>query len=217
MSLKDFQTTIGANPDGDFGKETMLKTMAYYKLSKFQVAHFYAQVAHETGVFKTFSENLNYSEDRMLLIFKSDFDINKDRVLSVQEKAKAKELKGSPEKIANFVYANQNGNGPESSGDGWKYRGRGALQLTGRANYQKFADFIKDQSIMDNPDLVATKYAFESAIYFFTKNKLWATCNKGVTDSVILAVTKRINGGTNGLEHRKELTLKYYNMIKDAN
>lgn len=214
MSLKIFQQKIGAKPDGDFGKETLTMAMNYYKLNKFQTAHFFAQVAHETGVFKSFSENLNYSEERMLQIFKGDFDINNDKVLSVTEKAKAKELKGSPEKIANFVYANQNGNGNEASGDGWKFRGRGALQLTGRANYKAFSDFIKDPEVMTNPDLVSTKYAFDSAIFFFTKNKLWSICSSSISDADITKLTKRINGGINGLDHRKELTLKYYNLIK---
>lgn len=212
MSLKLLQTKIGVNDDGDFGKITLLATSKFYKITPIQAVHFFAQVAHETGVFKSFSENLNYSEERMLQIFKGDFDTNKDKILSVNEKAKAKELKGNPEKIANFVYANQNGNGNEASGDGWKFRGRGALQLTGRANYKAFSEFMKDPEIMTNPDLVATKYAFDSAIFFFTKNKLWNLCTT-ISDKSILAVTKRINGGTNGLDHRKELTLKYYNFI----
>ena len=106
------------------------------------------------------------------------------------------------------------GNGNEASGDGWKYRGRGALQLTGKANYQAFSTYLNKPEIMDNPDLVATTYAFESAMYFFDKNKLWAMCDQGITDAAILAITKRINGGTNGLEQRNKLTKKYYNYVK---
>jgi putative chitinase len=99
------------------------------------------------------------------------------------------------------------GNGNEASGDGWKYRGRGALQLTGKANYKAFADYLgKQPEIMETPDLVATTYAFESAMFFFDKNKLWSICDQGVNEAAILALTKRINGGTNGLDHRKVLT-----------
>jgi putative chitinase len=101
------------------------------------------------------------------------------------------------------------GNGPESSGDGWKYRGRGALQLTGKDNYQAFANYIGRPEIMDNPDLVATELAFESALWFFDRNKLWGICDQGTGDAAILALTKRINGGTHGLDDRKLKTKKY--------
>jgi putative chitinase len=120
----------------------------------------------------------------------------------------------NPEKIANRVYADRMGNGNEASGDGWKYRGRGALQLTGKANYKAFADYLGKQEIMETPDLVATTYAFESAMFFFDKNKLWSICDQGVNEAAILALTKRINGGTNGLDHRKVLTNKYYGYVK---
>jgi putative chitinase len=106
------------------------------------------------------------------------------------------------------------GNGNEASGDGWKYRGRGALQLTGKSNYKAFADYLKKPEIMDNPDLVATTYSFESAVFFFDKNKLWTICDKGINDAAILALTKRINGGTHGLEDRKVKTYKYYEYVK---
>jgi putative chitinase len=102
------------------------------------------------------------------------------------------------------------GNDDESSGDGWKFRGRGALQLTGKNNYKEFADYLNRPDIMDNPDLVATEFAFESAMFFFNKNKLWPICDKGVTDAVITELTKRINGGTHGLEDRIQKTKQYY-------
>ncbi len=114
----------------------------------------------------------------------------------------------------NKKYADRMGNGNEASGDGWKYRGRGALQLTGKANYQVFADYLKKPEIMTSPDLVSTIYAFESAMFFFDKNKLWSICDKGVNDTVILELTKRINGGTHGLEDRKAKTVKYYSYVK---
>jgi putative chitinase len=106
------------------------------------------------------------------------------------------------------------GNGSESSGDGWKYRGRGALQLTGKANYKAFSDYLKNPLIMEQPDLVAGELAFESAMFFFDKNKLWEICDKGVNKDTILALTKRINGGTHGLADREEKTIKYYGWLK---
>jgi putative chitinase len=106
------------------------------------------------------------------------------------------------------------GNGNEASGDGWKYRGRGALQLTGKAKYEAFAKYLGKPEIVTNPDLVATTYAFESAMFFFDKNKLWDICDKGVSKETILALTKRINGGTHGLADREEKTFKYYGYVK---
>ena len=106
------------------------------------------------------------------------------------------------------------GNGDEASGDGYKFRGRGALQLTGKDNYKVFSEYLKKPEIMTNPDLVATEYAFESAIFFFDRNKLWDICDKGVNKDTILALTKRINGGTHGLADREEKTLKYYGYLK---
>jgi putative chitinase len=169
--------------------------------SPLRLAHFLAQCAHESGNFKFVIENLNYKEDRLLLIFKSDFDKNKDRVLTDSEKKKAKELIGSPEKIANFVYANQNGNGNEASGDGWKFMGRGYIQLTGRDNYSQL-DKLVEEDILSNPDLVATKYPLMSAAFFFEKNNLWKLCDGGADKEDVIALTKRINGGTHGLEDR---------------
>jgi len=210
--IKSFQKRIGATPDGAFGKETMLKAMEFYKLSKEQCANFFGQCAHETGDFKVTSENLNYSESRMLSIFKGDFDLNKDRVLSSIEKSKAKSLVGNPDKIANFVYSNQNGNGNEASGDGWKFRGRGALQLTGKANYKSFADFVKDSLVLVSPEVVAHEYFFDSALFYFRNRKLWAIASKIDLDS-IKELTKKINGGYNGVDDRISKTLKYYKLI----
>ena len=206
MSLKSLQEKIGIPADGAFGPGTMRAAMKFYKFTPARAAHFFAQTAHESGNFKAFSENLNYGAKGLLGIFKKYFPTE----------AKAAEYERKPEKIANLVYANRMGNGDEASGDGYKFRGRGALQLTGKDNYKAFADYMKQPEIMDNPDLVATKYSFESAIFFFDKNKLWAICDQGVNDASILALTKRINGGTHGLEDRKEKTYKYYEYVKPS-
>lgn len=206
MSLKSLQEKIGVPADGAFGPGTMKAAMKFYKFTPDRAAHFFAQTAHESGNFKAFSENLNYGAKGLLGIFKKYFPTE----------AKALEYERKPEKIANLVYANRMGNGDEASGDGYKFRGRGALQLTGKDNYKAFSDYLKQPEIMDNPDLVATKYSFESAIFFFDKNKLWAICDQGVNDASILALTKRINGGTHGLDDRKEKTKKYYEYVKPS-
>ena len=203
MSLKNLQSKIGVTADGAFGPGTLKAAMAYYKMTPERAAHFFAQTAHETGGFKAFSENLNYSADGLQKIFGKYFP-------GLLEEQYAR----NPEKIANRVYADRMGNGAEASGDGWKYRGRGALQLTGKSNYKAFSDYLKNPSIMEQPDLVAGELAFESAMFFFDKNKLWEICDKGVNKDTILALTKRINGGTHGLADREEKTIKYYGWLK---
>jgi putative chitinase len=203
MSLKSLQERAGVAADGAFGPGTMKAGMTLLKLTPIRAAHFFAQTAHETGGFKAFSENLNYSASGLQGIFGKYFP-------GTLEESYAR----NPEKIANRVYADRMGNGNEASGDGWKYRGRGALQLTGKANYKAFADYLGKPEIMENPDLVATTYAFDSAMFFFDKNKLWSICDQGVNDAAILALTKRINGGTHGLEDRNAKTKKYYEYVK---
>jgi len=203
MSLKNLQSKIGVTADGAFGPGTLKAAMAFYKMTPERAAHFFAQTAHETGGFKAFSENLNYSADGLQKIFGKYFP-------GVLEESYARQ----PEKIANRVYADRMGNGSEASGDGWKYRGRGALQLTGKSNYKAFSDYLKNPLIMEQPDLVAGELSFESAMFFFERNKLWEICDKGVNKDTILALTKRINGGTHGLADREEKTIKFYGWLK---
>jgi len=212
MSLANLQTLVGVTVTSKFDPVTYKAAAAYFKLSKFRAAHFFGQCATESGNFTAFRENLNYSAKGLRGTFGKYFPGNLSETYAKQ-----------PERIANRAYANRNGNGPESSGDGWKFRGRGAIQLTGRSNYQKFADYIKDQSIMSNPDLVATKYAFDSALFFFDTHysgPLWRICDEGVNSDTILRLTKRINGGTNGLSERQQNTykfLKYETVAIDPN
>ena len=200
MSLKALQQKIGIAADGSWGPGTLRAAAAFYKLSPARAAHFFGQTAHETGGFKAFSENLSYGAKGLMSIFKKYFP----------DAATAAKYERKPEAIANRVYANRMGNGPESSGDGWKYRGRGALQLTGKDNYAAFAKFCNRPDVMTNPDLVATELAFESAMFFFERNKLWNICDQGVTDAAILSLTKKINGGTHGLDDRKNKTKTYH-------
>lgn len=199
MSLINLQQKIGVTADGAFGPGTYKKAAAFYKLSPARAAHFFAQTAHESGGFKTFSENLNYSAKGLRETFGKYFKTDLEARLYERQ----------PQKIANRVYSNRMGNGDERSGDGWTYRGRGALQLTGKDNYEAFAMYIGRPDVMDNPDLVAGELCFESALWFFDKNKLWSICDQGVKDAPILALTKRINGGTHGLDDRRTKTYKF--------
>ena len=199
MSLIDLQKKIGVTADGAFGPGTFKAAAAYYKLSPVRAAHFFAQTAHESGNFTAFSENLNYGAKGLRGIFGKYFPTD----------AMAKMYERQPQKIANRVYASRMGNGVEASSDGWKYRGRGALQLTGKANYQAFSDYIKRPDVVTNPDLVAGELCFESALWFFDRNKLWGICDQGINDAAILALTKRINGGTHGLDDRMAKTKKF--------
>jgi putative chitinase len=199
MSLVNLQKKIGVTADGAFGPGTLKAAAAFYKLSPDRAAHFFAQTAHESGGFKAFSENLNYGAKGLRGIFGKYFPTD----------ALARAYERQPMKIANRVYANRMGNGDEASGEGWLFRGRGSLQLTGKFNFKAFSDYIGRPDVMTNPDLVATELAFESALWFFDKNKLWSICDQGVGDGAILALTKRINGGTHGLDDRKQKTKKY--------
>jgi putative chitinase len=177
-----------------------------------RLSHFLAQCSHESGNFKVVSENLNYTENGLISTFKSDFDTNRNRIIEANEKLKAKQLSRKPQAIANFVYANQNGNGNEKSGDGWKYRGRGYIQLTGRANYASFDQFVTDD-IITNPDLVSTKYPLLSAAWFFSKNGLNKIADKGSNVDVITLVSKRVNGGTIGLDERIKKFKYFYTLL----
>lgn len=170
--------------------------------SSLRLAHFLAQCGHESGGFRAVSENLNYSAKGLLGIFRKYFtNVN----LAMQYERK-------PEKIANRVYSSRMGNGNEASGDGYKFRGRGYIQLTGKDNYKLF-DATVGEDIIANPDLVATKYALASAAFFFKKNGLWAICDRGASADVVTAVTKRVNGGTIGLADRQKHFNEYYKLL----
>ena len=199
--LAALQTKCGVTADGKWGPGTYKAARDYFKLSNTQAAHFFGQCAHESGGFKVFSENLNYSDKGLNGIFKKYFPT----IGSTTGYAR------KPDKIANKVYANRMGNGSEASGDGWKWRGRGPIQLTGKNNYTAFAADVKRPDVLTNPDLVAGELAFESALWFFRKNGLLAIADKGVTDAIITQITKRVNGGTHGLDDRLKKTKQYAN------
>jgi putative chitinase len=166
-----------------------------------RLAHFLAQCGHESGGFKAVSENVNYSAAGLKNIFGKYFPGNLSESYA-----------RNPQKIASRVYGNRMGNGPEESGDGYKFRGRGFIQLTGKNNYTQFTKFIGEDCV-SNPDLVATKYPLASAAFFFDSNKLWAICDKGADNATITAVTKRVNGGTIGLADRIKHFNEYYKLL----
>jgi len=167
-----------------------------------ELAHFLAQCGHESGNFKAVSENLNYSADGLKKIFPKYFPGNLNESYARK-----------PEAIASRVYASRMGNGDEASKEGFKFRGRGYIQLTGKANYAEFDKFVEDD-ILANPDLVATKYPLLSAAWFFSKNKLNEIASKGADDATVTAVTKRVNGGTIGLADRIKHFKEFYALLK---
>jgi putative chitinase len=169
-----------------------------------RLAHFLAQTGHESGGFKAVSENLNYGAAGLQSIFKKYFTAES-----------AKEYERKPEKIANIVYANRMGNGNQASGEGYKFRGRGFIQLTGKDNYSAFDKTVEDD-ILTNPDLVATKYPLLSAAWFFHKNGLHKIADEGTTDAVVTKVTKRVNGGTIGLPDRIKHFNEYNNLLNGS-
>jgi len=166
-----------------------------------RLAHFLAQCGHESGGFKAVSENVNYSAAGLKGIFGKYFPGNL-----------AESYARQPQKIASRVYGGRMGNGPEATGEGYKFRGRGYIQLTGKQNYTNFAKFIGEDTV-SNPDLVANKYPLASAAFFFDSNKLWSICDKGADNATVTAVTKRVNGGTIGLADRIKHFNEYYKLL----
>ena len=178
-------------------------TIAKFELNTpLRLAHFLAQAGHESGGFRAVNENLNYGAKGLRGIFGKYF----------KDDATAKAHERKPEKIANVVYANRMGNGNTASGEGWKFRGRGYIQLTGKDNYTAFGKAIKED-ITSNPDLVATKHALLSAAWFFHKNGLHKIADQGATDAVVTLITKRVNGGTIGLADRIKHFKEYHALL----
>jgi len=235
-AVKDFQSKNGLGADGIVGDSTWSKIISNtspiqdagsLKLSKLQghvpdsviaqipdtaskfnittplrLAHFLAQCGHESGGFSVTTENLNYSAEGLVRIFGKYFNATT-----------APSYARNPEKIANKVYSSRMGNGNEASGDGWKFKGRGYIQLTGKDNYSNFDKTVNDD-ILSNPDLIATKYPLASAAYFFDSNNLWTICDKGSDEATVTSVTKRVNGGTIGLADRLKHFIEFYNLLK---
>lgn len=168
-----------------------------------RLAHFLAQCGHESGGFRATQENLNYSAKGLNGIFKKYFPTM----------ALAEQYQRNPQKIASKVYGGRMGNGPESTGEGFKFRGRGFIQLTGKENYTAFGKSI-NEDIPSNPDKVATHYPLLSAAWFFSKNGLHKMADEGSSDTVVTKITKRVNGGTIGLADRIKHFKEYYSLLK---
>ena len=179
-------------------------TMAKFNINTYlRLAHFLSQCAHESGSFQVTRENLNYSADRLRVIFPKYFP-----TIEI-----AKQYERQPVKIGSRVYANRMGNGDEKSEEGYKFKGRGYIQLTGKDNYRAFDSKVPDD-ILNNPDLVASKYPLMSAAWFFDKNNLWAICDIGEGEDVIKNLTKRINGGQHGLDDRIVKFKLFYKLVQ---
>lgn len=177
--------------------------LKYNLTSANRLAHFLAQCAYESGNFRLSEESFNYkSIDRLRKIFKKYFPTDDIAYCYL----------GHPEAIASRVYAYRMGNGDEESCDGWKYRGRGYMQLTGKYNYIAF-DKEVNNNIVEYPDLVKTKYPLLSAGWFWNHNKLNDIADKGATRNEVAEITKKVNGGYNGLEERIELFFKFYKLL----
>lgn len=199
-ALKKLQEKVGSKPDGAFGPNTARAIAKHYKLSPERGAHLLGQASHESGGFKLTRENLNYSAETMLRVWPSRF----------KTLAEAEPYARNPKALADKVYSNRMGNG---EGEGHIYIGRGFLQLTGKDNYKAFASDMRLPEILQDPSLVETDYAFETALWFFEKNKLFGIADKGVNDDTIKAITKRVNGGYIGLDHRQKETRKIWGWL----
>lgn len=176
-------------------------------VQKFQIntplrlSHFLSQCAHESGGFRLTVENLNYTTDGLMKTFGIYFP----------SRSLAEQYARQPERIASRVYGSRMGNGAENTKEGWRFRGRGYIQLTGKENYRLFDNFV-DENIMENPDLVATKYPLLSAAWFFNRNCM-TRADRGATDEVVRSVTRCVNGGFNGIEDRIKHFKEYYRLL----
>tara|TARA_R110000787_G_scaffold42259_1_gene103861 strand:- start:21 stop:638 length:618 start_codon:yes stop_codon:yes gene_type:complete len=202
-ALKSLQEKCGCSSiDGSFGPNTARAIVKHYELSPERGAHLLGQVVHESGSFKLTKENLNYSVESMMRVWPSRFPT----------KESAEPYAKNPKALADKVYSGRMGN---KEGEGHKWIGRGFLQLTGFNNVRSFASDMRLPEVMDDPTLLEKEYAMDTAIWFFKKNNLWKICDEGVNDSVVKKLTKRINGGYTGLDHRIKETKKIYEWIKN--
>jgi putative chitinase len=199
-AMKKLQKKIGVGADGSFGPNTARAIAKHYDLSPMRGAHLMGQAHHESGGFKKVSEGLYYSTpERIQAVWPSRFATVED----------AKPYAKNPEKLADKVYGGRMGN----SGQGYLWRGRGFLQCTGKNNYSQFVLDMNLPEVLENPDLVANEYAFETALWFFEANKLFEIADGGVTYEIIKKITKRVNGGQHGLKDRVKQTTAIFDYL----
>jgi len=201
-ALKMLQEKCGVSPDGAFGPNTAKAIVTHYELSPERGAHLLGQVVHESGTFRYTRENLNYSVDAMMKVWPSRFPTEES----------AEPFARNPKALAENVYFDRMGNDTKEKASA--YIGRGFLQLTGYDNVRSFASDMRVPEVLDNPKLLEENYAMDTAMWFFKKNNLWRICDEGVNDSVIKKLTKRINGGHTGLDHRIKETNNIYKWLK---
>ena len=196
FTIDQLKQIVPGNPHIDHWYEALCEILPDYDItSKERVAAFLAQCAHESGGFKAIKENLNYRPATLVSLFKKYFDLETaTRYCAMPDKQAA---------IANRIYANRMGNGPEESGDGYRYCGRGLIQLTGKDNYTRYAQSLEISVEEASEHLTTFEGCVQSAAWFWEANNLNQWADKGD----ILTLTKRINGGTIGLEDR----IKHYN------
>lgn len=209
--LKRIQSKIGVKPDGVFGPNTAKAIVSFLKLNIVEGSNFLGQTGHESEGFKRFVENMNYSEERLLKIYPKYFTTEDARKRAIEmgkvdNRAFASVYANKPEMIGNLVYANRLGNGSIESGDGYRHRGQGLIQTTGKYNQFEFADFIGDHRIKQDPGIIGREYALESADFFFRKKGIYKLC-VDLKEETIMRVSIAVNGGRNGLEDRIEKTL----------
>jgi len=207
--IADFQKQNGLVADGILGKNTFNKMKELWKINDEQLANFLGQTSIESANFTKDKENTNYSEEGLKDFFLKYFPTPQDRLNYARQ----------PKKIANRAYANRMGNGNEASGDGYTHRGAGSLQLTGSDNYRDFSKWVGSKIKLTTEE-IASKYFWETGLYYFEKNKLWDLAKK-VDEQSITKLSKAINLGNenskkvpNHLKERIENTKKYYTLIK---
>lgn len=200
-AMKKLQERCGCTPDGAFGPNTARAIAKHYDLSPNRAAHLLGQAAHESGGFTITKESLYYSTpERICKVWPSRFKTVEDAIPYAK----------NPKALADKVYSNRMGNG---EGEGHIYIGRGFIQLTGKDNYRSFASDMRVPDVMNDPSLVETDYAFESAMWFFEKNGLFKMADNGIGTDNIKSITKRVNGGTHGLDDRINQTQKIYGWL----
>jgi putative chitinase len=203
-AMATLQARIGTTADGEFGPNTARAIAKHFNLSPARGAHLLGQAAHESGGFKHTRESLYYSSpERIQAVWPSRFPTVED----------AEPYARNPAGLAGKVYAGRMGN--KNMAQASLYIGRGFLQLTGRNNYRSFSSDMGLPKVMTDPDLVANEYAFETALWFFNKNGLFAIADEGVTDDAIKRITKRVNNGYHGLDHRSQQSKKIHTWLMD--
>ena len=201
-AMKTIQRACGVADDGAFGPNTARAMAEHYNWDAVRAAHILGQASHESANFTATKENLNYSASAILRCWPSRF----------KSEAEAKPYSHNPEKLAQKVYVDRMGNNtPERAST---YIGRGFIQLTGYNNYSSFSKNYNRPEVMEDPSLLENELAMDSAVFFFNQNNLWSICDRGVNSETIKLLTKRINGGYNGLDDRKTQTNKIYGWLK---